>query len=84
MKYIVAEDYKVSFKVDKTCYSVTVPAGMKTDFASVPSCLGVFGITRVGPYLEACVVHDFLYIAWQYVAERECPRRVDRRFADRV
>ena len=61
---------------------IAVPAGLITDLTSVPRGLrGIIG--RVGPWLEAAILHDYLYIAWQDVPGRG-PRRADRRFADRM
>jgi hypothetical protein len=40
-------------------------------------------VDRVGPHLEAAIVHDFLYIAWQDVAGGGA-REEDRRFADEL
>lgn len=82
ISYIVEEDYTVSFSVDGARRSVTVPRGMLTDLASVPSVARSI-IGRVGPHLEASIVHDYLYVAWQLFAGRE-PRKVDYRFANEV
>jgi hypothetical protein len=82
VSYYVAEDYPVRFRVDGEERELVVPEGMLTDLASVPwfarSLVG-----RVGPHLEAAIVHDFLYIAWQLIEGRE-PRREDWRFANEV
>ena len=80
--YIVWRDYTVRFKLDNEDEhrEITVPRGMLTDLSSVPSVArSVIG--RVGPHLEASIVHDFLYIAWQDLEERG-PRDEDREFAD--
>lgn len=80
--YIVAADYTVSFKVDGRPARVTVPAGMATDLASVPRfSRSVVG--RVGPHLEASIVHDYLYIAWQDL-DGHGARKQDRDFADEL
>lgn len=61
---------------------ITVPAGFITDLTSVPPLLrGI--VSRAGPWLEAAVVHDFLYVAWQDVPERGHLER-DRKFADDI
>ena len=61
---------------------ITVPKGMLTDLTSVPSVArGIIG--RVGPHLEAAIVHDFLYVAWQDVAGLEA-REKDREFSDKL
>ncbi len=87
--YIVGQDFTVSFKLesalpDSADYGVrkvTVPAGMLTDLASVPSLFrGIVG--RTGPHLEASIVHDFLYVAWQDT--NRGATEPDRLFADSV
>ncbi len=82
--YIVWRDYTVRFKLDNEDEprEITVPRGMLTDLASVPRVArSVVG--RVGPHLEASIVHDFLYIAWQDLEGRG-PRDEDREFADEL
>ncbi|MEK9644759.1 MAG: DUF1353 domain-containing protein [Alphaproteobacteria bacterium] len=82
VSYIADEDYTVSFKMDGVARSVTVPRGMLTDLASVPrAAWGIVG--AVGPHLEASIVHDYLYIAWQLFDGRE-PRKIDYEFANEV
>lgn len=82
--YIVWRDYTVRFKLDNEdeYRNITVPRGMLTDLASVPS-VGRSVVGRVGPHLEASIVHDFLYIAWQDLEGRG-PRDEDREFADKL
>ena len=82
--YIVWRDYSVRYRLDEEdeFREITVPGGMLTDLASVPSVArSVVG--RVGPHLEASIVHDFLYIAWQDVDGRGA-RDEDREFADKL
>ena len=43
---------------------------------------GRWAVSRVGPHLEASIVHDWLYVAWQFEG-REGTARM-RRFADDV
>lgn len=81
-QYIVGEDYSVSIELDGETVFVTVPAGMLTDLASVPRIArGIVG--RVGPHLEAAVVHDFLYRVWRDLPGVE-PNADMHRFADSV
>ncbi len=80
--YIVSKPYTVGFKLAGNDREITVPQGMVTDLASVPWFARIF-IGRVGRHLEASIVHDFLYIAWQDVAGRGA-RDEDRKFADRL
>jgi Protein of unknown function (DUF1353) len=80
--YVVSDDYRVRYQLDGEAREITVPAGMLTDLVSVPWSARWL-VDRVGPYLEAAIVHDFLYIAWQDVAGRGA-RPEDRRFADEL
>lgn len=81
--YIVGRDYLCSWRPPEGDWrQLRVPAGLVTDLASVPAPFrGVVG--RVGPWLEAAIVHDYLYIAWQDVPGRG-PQPADKRFADRI
>ena len=84
--YIVGEKYKMAYRLDDVRRTVTVPKGMLTDLSSSPRFAALAGIRRVGRHLEASIVHDFLYIAWQYLTDgtaREA-RKEDRRFADEL
>ena len=70
--FIVAKDYTVEWKSrssdgveSDTSHKVTVPAGYKTDFASVPGPLRAV-VSRIGPWAEASVVHDYLCDAWKW------------------
>ena len=80
--YIVSRTYTVRFRYDDADREIAVPEGMVTDLTSVPRIARIF-VGRVGPHLEAAIVHDFLYIAWQDL-DRRGVRREDRRFADRL
>ena len=80
--YVVQHDYDISLVVDGDVRVITVPRGLITDLTSVPPVLrGLVG--RVGPWLEAAIVHDFLYVAWQMLPEK-APEERDRAFADLV
>ncbi len=84
-EYTVAEPYRVGFRLDRGAQRIVeVPAGFRTDLVSAPGIAALFGVRRVGPYLEGAVLHDFLYIAWQHLEDEagRAPRREDRRFAD--
>lgn len=80
--YIVSRPYTVRFRYNAADCEITIPEGMVTDLASVP-WVARFIVERVGPHLEAAIVHDFLYMAWQDLADRGI-RREDREFADRL
>ncbi len=80
--YVLAQPYRVCFKLDDDWREIVVPRGMLTDLSSIPRALR-WVVSRVGPHLEASILHDFLYIAWQdlpgYGARDE-----DRDFADEL
>ena len=80
--YIVYADYTVSYEVDGNPHMLTVPSGMLTDLATVPTLLRSF-VGKVGRHLEASIVHDFLYLAWQYLPDKTAERH-DWEFADAV
>jgi len=79
--YIVGAPYQVSLTVDGTRQMITVPRGMLTDLVSVPRPLRWL-VERIGPHLEAAIVHDFLFVAWQDLGRD--PTREDWLFANRV
>ena len=83
-EYVVLRDFTVAFEVDGREWRVTAPAGMLTDLATsrwfTKPVLG-----RVGPHLEAAIIHDYLSIAWQDVTarrDRRRPRRGDFEFSN--
>lgn len=80
--YVLGRDYSVRLKVDGVTLGITVPKGLITDLTSVPAPLRMIA-GRVGPWLEAAIVHDYLYIAWEDVPGLR-PRDADRAFADLV
>ena len=83
-QYVVGEPYTVSFRLDteEDRRSITVPKGMLTDLTSVPRCFRWYA-GRVGPHLEAAIVHDFLYVAWHDLKDM-CSDGHMRFFADRI
>ena len=81
-QYILAQDYTVSFTLDGETRHLTVPAGTLTDLASVPRVARGY-IGRVGPHLEAAIVHDFLYRAWRDLPDVK-PTSDMQLFADTV
>lgn len=82
--YLVAEDYTVRYRLDGEDEDrfIAVPAGTLTDLATVQRLARLI-IGRVGPHLEASIVHDFLYIAWQDIDGRGA-RREDWKFANKL
>ncbi len=80
--YVVLEDYTVEFKFNGVLRQFTVPKGMLTDLCSIPRIFRImFG--RVGPWLEAAIVHDALFCLWQLFDGRE-PTEHDWLFANAV
>ena len=80
--YILAKDYTVVALIDDdTEFEITAPKGLVTDLASVPRRYRRI-VGRVGPHLEACIIHDWLYVEWQL---SECtPSSELREFADQT
>ena len=60
-------------------HPIAVPTYFLTDLASVPRLARPI-IGRVGPHLEASIIHDWLYSAWQ--VESCVPNEDMRRFCD--
>jgi hypothetical protein len=84
--YVVAAPYTVSFRVDGDWRALTVPQGMLTDLTSVPQ-VARSAVGRVGRHLEAAIVHDYLFIAWQLLdeqGEHRGARKGDFQFANAV
>ena len=82
-QYIVAQDYTACYTLNGKEESLTVPGGTLTDLASVPRLLRWY-VGRVGPHLEAAILHDYLYVAWQFNEHDPTRERLlqMRRFAD--
>ncbi len=82
-EFIVCEPFRLEYKFDRSEKSrtVTVREGFLSDGVSV---LG--NSDRTSDCLEASIVHDYLYVAWQFLEppnERK-PRKYDQTFADRL
>ena len=86
-EYALAQRYRawVTVKAEGTGrvsrLRISIPAGFLTDLASVPRPAR-WAVSRVGPHLEASIVHDWLYVAWQFEGRERTARM--RRFADDV
>ncbi len=79
--YVLGADFTARWEADDgKGGTVTAPAGFITDLTSVRWMFRWF-VSRAGPWLEAAVVHDYLYIAWQVLGDRG-NRSHDRKFAD--
>lgn len=81
-EYLVYSEYRCQCVVDGQPWKIVVPSGMLTDLTSVPWAARSL-VGRVGPQLEAAIVHDFLFIAWQDIDGGE-PRKRDFEFANEV
>lgn len=81
-EFIVSEPFRLSYNLDNgKGREVTVPKGFLSDGVSV---LGNNEGTR--RFLEASIVHDYLYVAWQFLEaphERK-PAKWDQQFADKL
>lgn len=81
-EFVVAAPYTVSYSLDQgPPRQLTVPKGFLSDGVSV---LGNTSDTR--KYLEASIIHDYLYVAWQYLEPPHArkPRKHDQVFADKL
>ena len=79
--YVLMQDYHVEVVFDDKSLCIVVPKGMTTDLASVPKLFRSI-VGRTGPHLEAAIIHDWLYVAWQ-LQDRK-PTKADHKFADDV
>lgn len=80
--YILQHSFDCAVRIDGSRVMLSAPRGLITDLTSVPPFFRIL-VGRVGPWLEAAIIHDYLYIAWALLPERG-PRERDRLFADRV
>ncbi len=80
--YVLGGDYLVHWRdASGASHPIIVPRGMLTDLTSVPWAFrGI--VNRVGPWLEAAIVHDFLTIAWRTMDGDGSAER--RKFADDI
>ena len=59
--YVVGREFYIQFMVKRgVVEEVRVPQGLLTDLTSVPRLFRSI-VGRVGPHLEAAIVHDFMY-----------------------
>lgn len=83
--YVLSQNYEaVAFIEDsggKKKFEICVPKNLLTDLSSVP-WWSRWLVSRVGPHLEASIVHDWLYVAWQH--EKKDATKEMRSFADDV
>jgi len=60
--FMVQVAYRAMFDTpDGVTHTVTVPPGTTTDFASIPRVFQSI-VTKLGPHIEAAVIHDHLCI----------------------
>lgn len=85
--YLVSQDYHATVKIRQhgkiSPFPICVPKDYETDLASVPRW-GRWLVSRVGPHLEASVIHDWLFEAWHLCTPPLKPTEDIRRFADDV
>ncbi|MYJ94555.1 MAG: DUF1353 domain-containing protein [Proteobacteria bacterium] len=84
---VVCKNYEIHYTLDNGKYegSIIVPATFITDGISIPKwATKLTGIKRWGKGIEAAVVHDYLYVAWQYMGKKRGPKRKDKKFADEL
>ena len=84
-RYVVTRNYEVKYQIKgkNKPDSIIVPAGMWTDLATVKWGRPFYG--RVGKHLEAAIVHDWLYVAWQlFLPFNAKPPARYRAFADNL
>ena len=79
--YILSKDFSIEWTDEaKNRHIITAMKGMVTDLTSSPVHSVV---SPTGPWLEAAIIHDYLYIAWESMHGYE-PTKRDRKFADRM
>ena len=84
--YVLSQDYEVVAFIEDSGgtkeFAICVPGNFLTDLSSVP-WWGRWLVSRVGPHLEASIVHDWLYVAWQHENKEDISEET-RGFADDV
>ena len=58
--FYVSKPYTVAFWLDRNITVFTVPEGTWTDFASIPKIVPRFIVDKLGPHIEAAVIHDYM------------------------
>jgi hypothetical protein len=82
-----AADIDLSYREDgadkRATWRLTAPKGLYTDLSSIPA-FGRWIVSKVGPHLEASILHDWLYVAWTDHRPLDAPRFSDFVFANAV
>ncbi len=60
IKFVLVSDVVILFDFKKEIYSIQIPQGFSTDFASIPKCVRNI-IENVGKYNDIYLLHDWLY-----------------------
>lgn len=60
IKFVLVSDVVILFDFKKEIYSIQIPQGFSTNFASIPKIFRGL-ISNVGKYNEQFLLHDFLY-----------------------
>lgn len=83
--YTVGSPLAIDWTAADCAGSVRVPPSFITDLTSVPWGLRWL-VSRAGPWLEAAVVHDYLYVAWQSLPDEPSGSEKSRlrKFADDI
>ncbi|NQU56682.1 MAG: DUF1353 domain-containing protein [Rhodospirillales bacterium] len=58
--FFLSKPYKASFCIDGKHHIYKVPAPMSTDLASIPKWVPKWIAQKVGPHIEAAIVHDHM------------------------
>lgn len=84
-KYVLSKKYVASVKIVSTdgpfWHKIEVPQGYMSDLTSVPRPARSI-VSRVGPHLEAAILHDWLYDACDVYGWK--PKPYMKEFADSV
>lgn len=66
--FMLSHEYRVSFRLDGIETVYTVPAGTKTDLASIPKFVPRAIAEKVDKHIEAAVVHDLMCVKRPYTS----------------
>jgi hypothetical protein len=58
-QWVLVED--IRYRVGNSAFTIVVPKGFVTDFASIPQPFWALGLSPNGTYSRAAIVHDYLY-----------------------
>jgi hypothetical protein len=58
--FIVSKEFRCVFTMDGHIWYVTVLPGYRTDLASIPIIVPKWIAQKIGPHIEAAVIHDWI------------------------